>query len=544
MKVSTDLSGERKRIMKKTVNLNDFAGSTAQKLKKAADFLRENPGSVLTVPEGTYVLTSALARKNRDDAISGAMGKDTSTVSAYMFSPDYRYTVGWDLSGITDAEIRADGAVFMVDGFMEPISLTGSRRVTLRGFTLDHTRKPYSKGIITKIDREEHEYFTVQFGKEYPLPKTISFPHRHAIYDDEASRFIDFGKYNIYSCTVLENNCVRFLADNLKDSYIGKEFYIWHTFHSRPGILLQDCEDITVKNVTIHSQPGMGIVAHRSKDLYFEGLHVIPSAGEHMSTNTDATHISACRGKVVYDHCFFEGQGDDSLNVQSYYHKIENPKGSRCTLRFGFAEGTHSQMLDRPDVGDKLELTDRRTLTVVDTYRVRETTPHFKALTCDVVLDKPLPADTENLLFMDATQSPALTVKHCVLHNHIARGMLIKCKKALIEENFIYDLDGAAIEVASEAYWYEGLCSTEDIVIRRNYIANCGHRIKFRGTGGIAVGIDCEDPSHKTHRSVVIEDNVIKSPFTDHALYVANVKKITCRRNELFSLAEPAVIME
>ena len=66
----------------------------------------------------------------------------------------------------------------------------------------------------------------------------------------------------------------------------------------------------------------------------------------------------------------------------------------------------------------------------------------------------PLPEEgrwvAENL-----TLSPEVTVKRCVFRGNRARGMLLTCRSALVED-CLFEVPGAAVYLEGEAeYWYE-----------------------------------------------------------------------------------------
>lgn len=95
-----------------------------------------------------------------------------------------------------------------------------------------------------------------------------------------------------------------------------------HSGHYRPAIMIKESSDIYIEGVKIHSQPGMGVVGHLSENITLENLQVIPEAGMIISTNTDATHFTSCKGEIVIENCKFGGQGDDCTNIHNYYYTI------------------------------------------------------------------------------------------------------------------------------------------------------------------------------------------------------------------------------
>ena len=132
--------------------LTEFrSGSDTETFAHAAEFCRTHPGTTLTIPAGTYVITDPLARAAMEHVMKGDWGSNPQRV---MFNPHYAYACGFDLSGARDVTVSAYGAVMMIDGFMEPVTIAGCENVELCGLTVDHVRKPFSEGkveILSKI---------------------------------------------------------------------------------------------------------------------------------------------------------------------------------------------------------------------------------------------------------------------------------------------------------------------------------------------------------------------------------------------------------
>lgn len=531
--------------MSNTVYLSHFTGENDTALfENAMAYLRAHPNATLIVEPRVYEITTSLARKTMDDVLSGAYGNNPEPA---MFSPDFAYSRGVSLEGQSGTTVLAHGATLLVDGFMEPLSVRDCENVTVKGLTIDHKRKPYSMGVIESARRHSRAKgtgtFIVRFKDEYPTNANIPMPRR-MLYDPYASRCVHYGEWSVTKREYLGDNRWKFTFKDVYWELKGLELYIWHTFHSRPAILIENAKNTLLEDITIHSQPGMGVVAHRSENIHINRMHVVPSAGSHMSTNTDAVHITSCKGLVRIENSVFDGQGDDSLNIHTYYHSIEKNDGCACTTVLRAPTGTHSQTSDYPDPGDILELTDMESLSCVDTYRVVSCERTDDPWRSELVLDKPLD-DCENLTLVNASRMPKLEYVGNYCRSHLARSILVKIKDALIEGNTVMDVVGTGIYVAAEAWWYEGLCTTENIVVRGNRIINCGRDpqgARQRGCAGICVTIDAKNPAAATHRNVVIEDNIIDCPDAPHGIYVSNTENLTIRRNQVVAADEPIVI--
>lgn len=527
--------------MAKTIYFRNFNGTdTLASLELAMKYLQSNPGSTLVIEPGTYILTSPLARETQRAVMAGEYGSNPQRT---MFSPSFEYTRGMCFSGQRDTRVEAYGVTFLVDGFMEPISMRDCENVTLCGITIDHVRKPYSRGIIRDVvslnEEGSTKSGTVVFDADCPNEPNSPRHLRHKFYDAELEReliaYVESGEY-------IDPHHIRYTFSSAEKLHDGVEFYTAHTYHSRPAILIENAKNITLEDVIIHSQPGMGVVGNRSENVTLRRLSVVPSLGHHYSTNTDGTHFTSMKGLLRIENCTFEYQGDDFVNVHNYYHKIISRESDNiCCMQEKTPDGTHAQSLDYPDVGDFLELTSRQTMELIDTFRVVSCTPIESEWMCRVELDHALPECTEELVLADVTRLPRLEVVGCHALCHHARSILIKTRSVLIEGNTFRDVRGSAIHVAPEAHWYEGV-SPADVTIRANRIIRCAETWQGERSAGIMVYADSEKPDACPIKNIVIEDNIIECPHTSHGISVRNVDGLRIARNRIISSNDPIAV--
>ncbi len=253
----------------------------------------------------------------------------------------------------------------------------------MRGLIIDYKRKPYSHGYIEKVADDE---FVVRFTAD--MPDGFPFP-RYAVCDPHTGLF-RYYPFGIKRWRRLEGNTFVVQVDCDPKIYTGAELYVWHSYHSRPAVCIQNAEGVTLRNVVIHAQPGMGVVGHLSRDIVLDGVSVVPSAGERMSTNTDATHFSSCYGQLILQNCVFDGHGDDAVNVHNYEHAFALVGGNRYRLACLAADGTHTRAVDLPSVGDEMQLIAHGTLDKGEKFVVIAAQANADG-TCDVTFDRPFP---------------------------------------------------------------------------------------------------------------------------------------------------------
>ncbi len=524
--------------MQPTVSLADFSGTDdLARFSSAFAYLRTNPGSTLVVPPGTYKLSTPLARQAQANVMSGAYGNNPEPI---MFSPNYRYDRALDFDGHRGSTVIAHGATLLINGFLEPISIRNCADITVEGLTIDHARKPYSKGILTALTQGDDGFrFTAAFADEInpamPIPRSCFFSQRSACFEPR----LRLRERTVTDHHTLEGRIEATAAEI--QPQIGDELYLWHTFHSRPAILIEEAKNTTLRDITIHSNPGMGITAQHAEDVWIERLRVVPSDGEHMSTNTDATHFASCRGLVRIADSEFFGQGDDSVNVHTYYY-TPHVLGER-TYRFTVDAPTftHAQSIDYPYVGDTLALVETDSLTPIFTSRVVDVALDREHLAAIVTTDRPLPFRENAQLVADLDAVPRLEFVGCKARSHFARSVLIKCREALVENCEISDVFENAVKVAAESYWKEGI-HTEQVTIR-----NCRFSGNGRLTpdcGGIAVYMDVPRADALVHGSVRIENVDISTPYSAHGIVLKNVREAALRDNRVQSLGKPIVVGE
>jgi len=516
--------------MKNTVFLSAFPGSSdMEKIQNAMAWLAAHPGSELIIEPGVYTITTPLAVETMEKVLSGAYGGNPQPI---MFNPNFAYSRGMSLAGQRNTRISAYGALFLVDGFMEPVSVIDCENVELRGLTIDHKRKPYSHGTVTRVEPVEVDgklfnRVEVTFSPAFPLQKNTPCTLRDRFYDPRRDRTLWVDRQSL---TVTDSYHATMLVNPDSEIAVGMEYYTIHTYHFRPAVLIERAENIILTDVTIHSQPGMGIVGNRSENILLRRLSVIPSAGEHWSTNTDATHFTSIKGLLRYENCFSEGHGDDFANIHSYYQSIIARFDDRtCIIQEKTPDGTHAQTLDYPDVGDALELVERSTLLTKDTYNVTACTPMPEKRCCQVRLDHAIPEDTDGLMLTDITRLPQVEIVGCTIRSHCARSILIKSRNVLLEKNYLKNAEGPAIEIAAEAYWSEG-ASPHNVTVRGNRIINCGIYAK---TGGILVISDSPDARGQSMKNITIEDNIIDAGNTEQGVFIRNVDGLRLRRNQI-----------
>ena len=528
-----DLTGGGREIVSFTNFYASMDDDAVTALGKASAYLRAHPNTDFMIPAETYRITTPLAREAMAHVLSGDWGENPQRV---MFSPRYRYDSGFSLVGQRGTAVYAEHAVFMVDGFMEPVTVADCENVRLQGLTIDHLHKPYAFGTVESLAESVDGWrdCVIRLDDACPITDKTPIRLRWAFFDPEtaANRYAasDSPTYTdpYHIRTRVQGDVVR----------LGDAFCTVHTFHARPAILIERAKNVRLTGVTIHSQPGMGIVGNRSEDVVIEALSVVPSPGQFWSTNTDATHFTAMKGLLRFAHCRFSHHGDDATNVHGYYQAVVGVCGGNTyLLQEKTPDGTHAQTLDYPDTGDTVEVSRIDSMEVVDTLTVVACTPMADAWMCRVTFNHALPENTDGLILADITRLPRVEFTDCSVAHHFARSVLLKNRDSLVENCTFHRAQGPAVVAAAEAYWYEGVCPA-NLTVRGCRITDCG---VWGEAAGVVVKADCDHPTGQPIRGVTITDNEITA-HAAHAIFVRNTDGVTIRGNRMHVSDAPVVI--
>lgn len=490
--------------------------------RKALDVCRAYPGTTLYIAPGSYIIRDEKAMEFEYKGINGQYGEN---VQGYFFKPKGPYVIGLDMDGFKDITIEAAGVTIVQEGWYEAISITHAENVTIKGVKLIHKRPPFTTGTV--IDSRA-EYFDMQID-------TVKYPY---LTDQITGRvhYYDVNRQRIYTGgwgekkELIDRQTIR--VHSKTNPPVGDLCILRHCAHNRAGILIKESRNTMLEDVTIHSQPGMGIIGHRSEHIRMQNVQIIPAVHTVTSTNTDATHFTSCKGKIVFDGCKFGGQGDDCTNIHNYYwtiYKEADPKSVVITVENA---DLHALSLDYPDVGDTIALIQRENLTPVAWYKTEKVETSVDDWKVVVTLDKDFDYDPAQYYMTNLTRRPAVDILNNTVRSHMARAFLIKTHNVRIAGNVIQQSSGSAIQLGAEAGWRES-GPVENILIENNWIIGCGYgHGAQKGTVVSAEVNGIRTKADILNRNIIIRNNVIEATGNS-AIYISDAQGIEIRNNEI-----------
>lgn len=493
----------------------------SEAFKKALDACRNNPGATLYIEPGDYNFKNDKALKFEYKAINGQYGEN---VQGHFFKPDGEYVIALDLDHFQNITIEAEGVTLIQEGWYETVSITNARNVIIKGLTLIHKRPPFTIG---EIIASTPTYFDMRIDTiKYPY-LTDKITGRVHLHDTQQDRIYTAG-YG--QKELIDAQTIRIQSD--MHPRVSDLCILRHSAHNRAGILIKESSDILLEDVTIHSQPGMGIIGHRSENITMRNVQIIPAAGTVTSTNTDATHFTSCKGKILFDACKFGGQGDDCTNVHNYYWSVYKEEGENNVRITVENADLHALSLDYPDMGDTLVLVSRENLTPIEYYTVKNVKMSLNEWKVIVSLDKPFRYDQDKYYITNLSRRPAVEILNNTVRSHMARAFLIKTGNVKIKGNVIQNSSGSAIQLGAEGGWRES-GPVENVLIENNWFVNCGYGHGVQRGTAISVEVSgIRSKADKLNRNIVIKNNVIQA-VGDNAIYVSDTDGVEIKNNKI-----------
>jgi len=473
----------------------------------AIEQCRKSPPATLVFPKGRY------------DFFAGSNPTNKGTLFPIA-----------DIEGLT---VDGRGSEFMMHGDTGVFWFGNCKNVSVRNLTIDCDRPPFSLG---RVIAAEGNHFDVEVFPEYPV-KGGEPVGAFMDYDPETRLPIRHGLDEYYTCEKTELLREQALRVHLKHEARVKPgvlVLLRHQVYGPSAIVCSRCSDVSIKDVTIHTAPGMGFIGSVCTNITIDRLRVVPRSGSGhiMSATADATHFGGCKGTITMRDCEYEGMGDDAVNIKSgLYLSLKEKVDERTVL------AAHNlKMVDAPDPGDVMEISHVDDLLPYATAKVKK----VEVLPNDglhrVEFEGPLPAELRaGDVFGNATRTPKVRISGCKVRRNRARGMLIQTRDAIVENCSFRDCTGPGILVLTEVVHFFESIGTRDVTIRNNSFEHVNYGAAM-GPGALCAMAYLKDfaypPKPGVHRNVVFEGNTIRD--TDNSgIFVTGVDGITIRKNRI-----------
>ena len=468
-------------------------------IQKTAEKVCDLGTATVVFPQGIFYVSSKQAEQDFEDVLTEKIPQRTN--------PEHTNCL-MDFDSVTNLTIDGQGCKLLFRGLVQPFDFEDCKNVEVKNLSFDWDRPMFSEGRVTMVKQNMLE---VEVFREYPVKggePILSFQ----TYSPKTGHLTGVCSFtNISSCELIGKQLVRFVSGDSRLVKEGDIIILRHKYNYKPGFNIFNCEDVTLRNVTINALPGMGLYGVRTKNITLKHYNVRPSGNRIMSANVDATHFYSCTGVIELDSCYFEGMGDNATNVHGYYHTVLEKMDDR-TVKTCI---THSmepnvRRRDYPDTGDKVEFVKGNTLNAFGCATIVSADFNQETRETIVKFDRPIPKDFEmDDLIANLSKLSKLKFTNNVVRDIRGRGILVQTRGALIENNSFEYCTGQGIHIDTAWPWMESI-GTRNIVIRNNRFINCAYGFtNYRDALAVCVETETTESVIGIHRGITIEDNFV-----------------------------------
>lgn len=461
----------------------------------------------------------------------------------------------WSLSNLKDIEIVADGVTLTGTKLMRAISLFRCTNVTLQGITVDYDPLPFTQGEVI-AEAEDGNSVDVKIHAGYPKK-----PYARIDVIDPKTHFRKKGMPFLWGTKgeMIGEDIVRVKLKGITKAAKKGDFASLSTGQEAGAphaISIDQCERMILRNVTVHSAPGMGILeADGEGGSVFTRCKITPGpkpagATEErlLSSSWDAFQSKTVRKGPLIEDCEISHAGDDSWSVQSSDFLVLKSEGihvvlaSRDEYTMGVQTGDRiRQGLD----GAEYKIASQKTTSRADAGLAPEVLENLQnAKTWDawkvgpkcivVTLDR-----ASELKPGDSVYSPDRMGNGFIFrNNHIhSSGRILLKAGGLLEGN---TLDTPHALIVSPEVPNTAAAGIENLIIRKNIIRNGGWfcAAPWSSQAGIismtssATATELRDiPVFKNIR---IEDNIVEGGAGPQ-LVVSSAKGLIVKGNRFIS---------
>jgi len=259
------------------------------------------------------------------EAIARGEKKIVIPPGTYRLAPTGGGKCVWPLHELKDVEIIADGVTLISTKLTRAVAVHGCSGVTLRGLTVDYDPLPFTQGTVTAV-AEDKSWIDVKLHTGYPRQ-----PYSRIDVVDPATRYRKKGMPFLWGtkAAMQAEDTVRVTLKGIGNTATVGTLASLNTGPASDGIphafSLERCSAITLRGVTIHSAPGMGILeCDGDGKTEYLACRVVPgpkptgaSEARLISTSWDAMQSKTIRHGPRIEGCEIREAGDDSWSVQS-----------------------------------------------------------------------------------------------------------------------------------------------------------------------------------------------------------------------------------
>lgn len=463
----------------------------------------------------------------------------TNTAGEKEFSKNEKQhlnAVPFYFSGLKNVVFDGGDSIFVIDGKVTNMAFENCENFTVKNIEIRHKQPDLHELKVVKKDKFAVEFeldsdtdYCVKGGKlcfmgngyKSVAPKNAWWIGR---IQEEAPNKIERVASPLLGATSIKDlgdRKIRVCYFNVKRFNINDCFYIYDVRRQYAGIFVNKCKNIVFEGIKQRFNYSLALVAQDSENVSLINSEFAPEQGSvrKMASIADFAQICSCRGDILIDGNYFDGAGDDCLNVHGVHFKITQKLNNQIKVRFMHPQTFGFNPLRE---GDKIAFIDTSTLleTAEAVIKKSELVSKYEIL---LTLDDVSGAKVGDVI-EDTTACPNVKFLNNKLTRIITRGVLLTTRgKVLLQNNHFVSTTMSTVLLSDDAKsWYEsGMCL--DVTLQNNVVDYCGE---------VPIFIWPENAVHNgaVHKNIKILDNTIGG-YTGYAISAKSTDNIEVKGN-------------
>ncbi|MGN0493398.1 MAG: right-handed parallel beta-helix repeat-containing protein [Acutalibacteraceae bacterium] len=412
----------------------------------------------------------------------------------------------------------------------------GCENLTIQNLIFDTDKPVNSAGRVVSVESDDSS-FVVKMLDGCALDGGQTIFAMNSMDGDGSPDYI-LASYEKSPYEVLENGEVRvFGSENLRKSIaklpIGERIcfrFGLGNFHylKNSAITFENCKNVSILDITVHSSAGYMIVAFpRCENFRIERYRVECPKGSNrlMASNIDGIHLLGVGGTVTMKDCFFDGLGDDALNIHSTAGFItESDGGSIKVINKRFDIPMDKSWCRKGDI-----------IAVYDTSFVRKGSLMVEKFEDSRVYYSVCEGSAEvGDVVANTFYNAEILVEGCEVRNSRARALLFQTENITVRNCEFFGISLPAILMAPDIVVWHEMSPVKNVLIENCTFRKCGFVGNNEANAVISVKTS-HDGSQQTpqqiHSNITVRNNVFKD-VRNKAIYMSSVKGFDIENND------------
>lgn len=519
---------------------------------------------------GALALSAVPIRANAEPGQGSPAGGDSASIqqqvqSAYdagersvRLKPGTYHVAPTDPNGpalffqdLNDFSIDAEGVKLeLLDNTRDGVLFYRCNNVTFRGATITPRIPPTTQGTITRVDGATYEF---QIESGYPsLDNAAAFSANPMgyIFDSATLQFKE-GSPDLYSAGIsrLEPGAFRVVTGGPVEGVEPGDLVAFRGMFANmlkngfsSGMVMEDIRILNsngfglIESDGVEGQPNRYQRVTVSRGARPQHAMLPPLLG----STADGFHSVAMRRGPIIEDCLFEYMADDGIAIHGFYGMVSSVSGGRRATvvqewDLFFQAGDEVQLVDSTGAPKPAAVVDSVLTLPGDQPPPQPPLPapfdrfeNFVQLT----FDRDVPLEVGDRIANESAVGNGYVVRNNTVRHHRARGMLLKARNGLVENNVLERSSIAGIVIGPELLYNESGYA-QDIAVRGNTVVHTGYITSRQDFwAAITVQSDFSGADAIGNARVTIEDNTIRD-VDGVNMYLDGIKDCVVRKNRI-----------